>query len=1170
VIEVACPSCGAQNPTDFRFCGTCGSPLDQTCPACGHTNPPGNRFCGACGTRLGPDDAGREAAFEERKIVTMLFADLTASTEMAARLDPEDLRSVLKPFFEAMAEEVERYGGTVEKFIGDAVVAAFGAPVAHEDDPERAIRCALAMQRRLSELNAELAERAGDDLSMRIGINTGEVIAHGLDEGIVTGEAVNIAARFQSFAEPGSVVVAERTLKDTRHGFLVDDLGEVSVKGVDRPLRVFAVRGEAPMGDTPAAGTRTWSEAPLVGRDHEMELLRLIYARAARERRPTVVTIVGPPGIGKSRLAREGARVLREEGARVVRGRCLPYGHGLTYWPLAEILRADAGIKDNDPVDTVLRKAHETLDPRFPGDEGLGISGVLLSSIGVELPTDPLVGAEREAVKRLISVAWRRYLESLAVDGPMVALVEDVHWADSSLLEFLEGLGSSASGPIVIVCMARPDLFERRPEWGGGPSNATTISLEPLSEDDASRMIDGLLEGHAPAEIVDAILRRSEGNPFYAGELLRMMVDDGTIVNADAGWTLTRALPSALPDTVQAVIASRIDLLTPIEKRVIQDASVIGRTFWTGAVERLGSADAEQAIESLVAKGPFRRRERSSIEGEREYVFNHVLTRDVAYASIPRTRRRRAHAAMGAWGEEATSGRSEEYAEILAHHFSEAGDGERTARYALLAGQRLLRLFAAQEAIGWFDRAMEAAGSAEAGVRAQVALGRGAAREQLGRLEEARADYGDALAEARGDGDAELEARALAAIAHVLWLLDRYDEGRELLPEALERARAVGLTDVEVRLLYTAGTMHFGRGRFAESIETHERALAIATESGDLEGQALAHHGLSESYFFHSPLRDGLRHGLVADQQFRELGQRSMVAHNAYMVAWLKGFTGRPDEALAYAVGSIETSHEIGNAREEGLGLLGRAELHRAAGRMDAGVADVLAGTEILRAIGAVRGEMIGRTIISDIAAEAWAFDRVVATTNESLELSEAFEGTFMRSMVHTYRAWSLLLEGDRDAAERSLAEAHALNDVFLHRAWSGRVEVQMREWAGEAEGLADVGARIERDVLSESVQLGSWGRYARALSAWSSSRPDEALEGARTALEMSASVGESCVRWRSARVAALSADALGRADEAAGFRNEAVAVLEHAAANVSGELRAAFLARPDVAELLG
>jgi hypothetical protein len=295
-----------------------------------------------------------------------------------------------------------------------------------------------------------------------------------------------------------------------------------------------------------------------------------------------------------------------------------------------------------------------------------------------------------------------------------------------------------------------------------------------------------------------------------------------------------------------------------------------------------------------------------------------------------------------------------------------------------------------------------------------------------------------------------------------------------------------------------------------------------------------------------------------------------MVAHNAYMIAWLKALTGRPGEALAYSDGSIETSHEIGNAREEALGLVGRAELHRSAGRMDAGVVDVLAGTELLRAMGAVRGELIGHTILSDIAAEAWAFDRLTATTDEALEVSETFEGTFMRSMVHTYRAWSLLLEGDREEAERSLAEAHAMNDVFLHRAWSGRVEVQMREWSGEAEGLADVGARIERDVLSESVHLGSWGRYARALSAWLSGRPDEALEGARSAFEMSGSVGETCVRWRSARVASLAADALGRSDEAAGFRNEAAAVLEHAAANVTGELRAAFLARPDVAELLG
>ncbi len=382
VPEVACPSCGTLNPEGFRFCGSCGSAMERTCPSCGSTNPATNAFCGSCGTGLDAPPAA--PALEERKVVSMLFADLTASTEMASRLDPEDLRAVLRPFFDTMVEEIDRYGGTVEKYIGDAIVAAFGAPVAHEDDPERAIRCALAMQRRVPELNDALAERAGGDLSLRIGINTGEVVAHSIEEGIVTGEAVNIAARFQSLAEPGHVVVGERTYRDAREAFTFSDLGEVSVKGVDRPLRVFAVDGESSPRDSFAG-----HETPFVGRGAEMELLRLLFSRTVDAARPNLVTIVGPPGIGKSRLSREVARTLEREGARVVRGRCLPYGDGLTYWPLAEILKTDAGILDSDAAATALAKARERLDPRFPGDEGIGVTSILLSSIGVEWTRTP-------------------------------------------------------------------------------------------------------------------------------------------------------------------------------------------------------------------------------------------------------------------------------------------------------------------------------------------------------------------------------------------------------------------------------------------------------------------------------------------------------------------------------------------------------------------------------------------------------------------------------------------------------------------------------------------------------------------------------------------------------------------------------------------------------------
>jgi len=1167
VAEIACPSCDTSNPETARFCGSCGEPLERTCPSCGTANPLANRFCGSCGTALVPVQerpSQRAGSLEERKVVTMLFADLTASTEMSSRLDPEDLRSVLGPFFDAMADEIGRYGGTVEKFIGDAVVAAFGAPAAHEDDPERAIRCGLAMQRRLAELNTEVAERAGSDLAMRIGINTGEVLAHSIEEGIVTGEAVNIAARLQSLARPGRVVVGERTYRDAHEAFAFSDLGDVSVKGIDRPLRVYEVEGEAP-------GTGEGRErvtSPLVGRDPEMELLRLQFRRTVAQSNPNLITIVGPPGIGKSRLSDEAARAFEDEGAQVVRGRCLPYGDGLTYWPLAEILRADAGILDSDPAEETIAKARERLDPRFPGEEGMGVASVLLSSIGVELATDPLAGAEREAAQRLIARSWQRYLESLADGAPLVALIDDVHWADPSLLELLESVVARASGPIFVLCMARPDLFERRAQWGGGLSNATTISLSALSPGDGSQLIEHLLGGLAPAEVVDPILGRSEGNPFFAAELLRMMIEDSTIARRDGRWELVRELPSRLPDTVQGVIASRIDLLAPEEKRAIQDASVIGRSFWPGAVARLTSASAERAIDGLVAKGLVVERDTSTIAFEREFLFNHVLTRDVAYGSIPKARRATAHGIVGAWLEEGTAGRAEEFAEILAHHFSLAGDRERSGRYALIAGQRLLRVFAAEEAIAWFDRAMDAEPT-DPRLRSQVGLARGLAKEQLGRFDDAISDYEGALVDAREAEDAEGEARALAAIAHTLWLLDRYDEGGALLPEALERARAVGLGDVEARLLYTAGTMRFGRGEFGDALDLHGQALSTALRGEDVEGQALAHHGLCETYFFVGPLEDGLEHGLLADAQFRELGQRSMVAHNGYMVAWLLGFVGRPEEAMAQANASIETSHEIGNVREEGFGLFDRAELYLSAGRLDAALADGVRGTALLRDLGVVRGVIIGENIQNSVAAEAWAFERMREPASDALELSDALGGTFMRASTLAYRAWSLLAEGKAGEAEQHLAQARAVADVFLHRAWMNRIEVLIQEWAGDADALAEIADRIERDVLPSSAYWGMWGPYARALSAWHRGRHADASRDARTALEMGAGFGDHRLVWRAARVAWRAALELGEPAEAERFREQARSTVERLVANATGDLADGFRARPDVAEVL-
>jgi class 3 adenylate cyclase/tetratricopeptide (TPR) repeat protein len=1165
VSEIACPSCQAANPAANRFCGVCGISLARSCPSCGAENPAGNRFCGTCGSTLDAPAAQTIGMVEERKVVTALFADLTASTEMASRLDPEDLRGVLHPFFDAMREEIARYGGTVEKFIGDAVVAVFGAPVAHEDDPERAVRCALSMQRRLADLNRDLASMAGGDLSMRIGINTGDVITHTLEEGIVTGEAANIAARFQTLATPGRVVVGERTYRDIRGAFAFTELDQVTVKGIDRPLRLWQVESEisAPHAASPAL------EASFIGRGSEVDLLRVLFERTVRDRRPNLVTIIGPPGIGKSRLSHEVARALGGIGTRVVRGRCLPYGDGLTYWPLAEILKSDAGILDSDAPDAILEKARASLNPRFSGDEGMGLVSVLLSSIGVDVPSDPLAGTDPDAARRVIVRAWQRYLESMTAEGPVLALIEDVHWADPSLLELLEAVVARASGPALVLCMARPDLFERRPDWGGGLSNATTLSLSPLSAGEGAALIENLLDGEAPTEVVGAILHRSEGNPFFAGELLRMMLEDGTLARRDNRWRLIRELPSTLPDTVQGVIASRIDLLPPAEKRAIQDASVVGRIFWQGALDLLGSAGAESAVDALIAKGLVWERDSSAIAGERELIFNHILTRDVAYGSIPRARRADAHAVVGPWVEEVTHGRAEEFSEILAYHFERAGDAERTARFAMLAGNRHLRVFAAEQAIEWFDRAMEAGSTVGPAIRGEIAFARATASEQLGRFEQARGDYERALSEAEDAGDAGHQARAIAAIAHVLWLLDRYDEGQELLPVALERARAVGLPDVEARLLYTAGTMRFGRGEYAESLRLQREALGVAEASGDLEGQALAHHGLCESHAFQGPFQDGLSHGERADELMRELGQRSMVAHNGYMIGWTLLFLGRWEEARARVEASIEIAHEIGNRRDEAFAMYTRADLFLAAGRLDDALADATMVRETFRELGLLRGEIVGMTGLDDVYAEVMDLERLSTNAAAAVEASDTLGGSFMRPPALASLGSVALAEGRSDDAERWFGSARAFDDVVLNIAKSTCAEIVGRELTGDADRLREAGRRLVDTVKDQSPYWGAWGTYALALAAHADGSHEEAFTRAESALAEASAAGARRLEWRAGRVAWLALAAIGRDAEADQFRKEAAAIVEEEAGNATGHLRDAFLARPDVVELL-
>jgi class 3 adenylate cyclase len=571
----------------------------------------------------------------------VLFADLVGSTALGGSQDPERTRVLLDRFYDAMAAEIEGAGGTVEKFVGDAVMAAFGAPTALEDHAERALHAALAMQRRLAEL-------FGDRLALRIGVNTGEVVVGGAREGssFVTGDAVNVGARLEQAAGAGDILVGERTAAAVRGAFELEEPVTIEAKG--KPEGVVSrrlVRALSLMRPRGVGGLRQ----AFVGRDRELDELRDAYERVAREQQPRLLTIVGDAGVGKTRLARElWAWLAVQERQPVQRtGRCLSYGHGTAYWPLGEILREHFGILENDPPAVV---AERIGDRRY---------------LGLTLGLDPGEELHPLRARERLHDAWAEFLGELVREGPAVVLVEDLHWADDELLELFDSLVAQVDGPLLLLATGRPELLERRPAW-----SKNAVVLDALPPTVAVELLDELLGVELPPSVQDAVVERSEGNPFFVEELLATLIDRGVLVRRDGGWSCAELPPGfEVPDTVQAVLSARIDLLPPAEKAALQAAAVIGRVFWSGPVYELvgGMPDFE-----LLAERDFvRRRAGSSLPGEREYAIKHALTRDVAYGGLPKAKRAQLHAGFARWLER-SSERSDEHAALLAHHYAES------------------------------------------------------------------------------------------------------------------------------------------------------------------------------------------------------------------------------------------------------------------------------------------------------------------------------------------------------------------------------------------------------------------------------------------------------------------------------------------------------------------
>ena len=587
-----------------------------------------------------------DVARRERKVVTVVFADLVDSTALGDD-DPERARDLLDQFYDAMSAEIARAGGTVEKFAGDAVMAAFGAPAAQEDHAERALHAALAMQRRQRELFA-------DRLHLRIGVNTGEVVVGNPREGssFVTGDAVNTAARLEEAAGPGEILAGERTVGAARGAFELEGPKTVEAKGKPAGIACYRiVRALTLVRPRGVAGLRE----VFIGRESELSLLQATYRHTVEQNEAHLVTVMGESGVGKTRLVAELWRWLATQEPKPLRrtGPCLSYGRGITYWALGEVLKEHFGIFESDPPETVRQR--------------LGKREILGVTLGLDTPAElhPL------AARDWLHDAWLEFLQDLAHEHPVVVLIEDLNWAEDDLLDLLERLVRDVHGRLLILGTARPELLDRRSSWGGGKRNTSLLWLEPLSEDETQLLLQQLLAAELPAELRTALVDRAEGNPFFVEELVASLIDHHVLERSNGSWAM-RALPSAfaIPDSVHALLAARLDLLPPPEKAALQAAAVTGRVFWPRAVSALlDGADAD--FELLEDRDFIRRHGGSSRAGDVEYAMKHALTREVAYGSLPKARRAQLHAKFARWLEDELESKDER-ASLLAHHYAEA------------------------------------------------------------------------------------------------------------------------------------------------------------------------------------------------------------------------------------------------------------------------------------------------------------------------------------------------------------------------------------------------------------------------------------------------------------------------------------------------------------------
>lgn len=890
----------------------------------------------------------------ERKLATVLFVDLVDSTEFVAGTDPEIVRRRVTTFFDGVADCIQVHGGTVEKFAGDAVMAAFGIPQGHEDDAERAVRAALSIM--------DNVHRQG--LEARAGVEAGEVVVDEADSTFATGEAVNVAARLQQAAGPGEILMGESAYRLTADTVESEPAGPLELRGFRQPIPAYR-----PLSVREGRRGLASISAPFVGRESELDLLQNMLDRTLRDRRPQVFTVYGEPGVGKSRLIREFLAGV--EGVTILTGRALPYGEGVTYWPLAEMIKAAAGITDDDPMETAKEKLIECC-----GDEA--IAELLGLASGV------MEAVEGERGQPEIAWAAREFVDELSDVQPLILVFEDIHWAEEPLLELIDHLAQWVrERALLILCLARPELLDVRPGWGGGRVRSTAIELEPLAREESEELAAALLAQHEiPEKMAPRLLEKTEGNPLFVEEIVRMLLDEGT----DGS--------DRIPDTLQALIGARIDRLPGSEKILLQRGSVMGRTFFAGALDHLSSEydadELEDMVDDLLLRDFITRQERSTITGETAYRFKHVLIREVAYAGLSKSSRAEYHTRFAEWLREKAD---KELLEIRAYHLDQATllytelDGRppeelaRTAAKALqAAGKRALARESNQSARKLLLRALELEPTLER--RYQAAR----AAAQLGELPVVQEEMAVVAEEAAAAGARALQARALTHLAETAASLDgeltraaelsdaalavvedddhegrffaldrrarvarwvgRLTEAETFEQQALEEARAAGRKDQEARAALQLAAIYIGRMEEAKAEPLIDRALELAEHSGSIVARASAASSKAEFLRVRGDYEGAIGWYTKALELYRESASVSDIAWTSRLlgiVAWETGDTAKAEKLLRESIRLLAPMRERGTLCESQRYL---AQLLLEQGRVDEAEKYALAARE--------------------------------------------------------------------------------------------------------------------------------------------------------------------------------------------------------------------------------